>query len=137
MPGGRRGLVAPQNTFLDNVMKRLSQTPETSFLIGNAQIIDFPIVYVSDEFSRLVGYRQAKRQIYLFHALNVNYRKSDIMLKPLRCDFLTGPLTNLESMEQLKSSLEQHSASIHEMLYYKKNGTGIWVEVSFEKSHKR
>ena len=57
MPGGRRGLVAPQNTFLDNVMKRLSQTPETSFLIGNAQIIDFPIVYVSDEFSRLVGYR--------------------------------------------------------------------------------
>ena len=60
MPGGRRGLVAPQNTFLDNVMKRLSQTPETSFIIGNAQIIDFPIVYVSDEFSRLVGYRYDK-----------------------------------------------------------------------------
>ena len=51
------------------------------------------------------------------------------MLKPLRCDFLTGPLTNSESMDQLKSSLEQQSASIHEMLYYKKNGTGIWVEV--------
>ena len=57
MPGGRRGLVAPQNTFLDNVMKRLNQNPDTSFLIGNAKIIDFPIVYVSDEFSRLVGYR--------------------------------------------------------------------------------
>ena len=57
MPGGRRGLVAPQNTFLDNVMKRLAQNPDTSFLIGNAKIIDFPIVYVSDEFSRLVGYR--------------------------------------------------------------------------------
>ena len=55
--GGRRGLVAPQNTFLDNVMKRLGQNPDTSFLIGNAKIIDFPIVYVSDEFSRLVGYR--------------------------------------------------------------------------------
>ena len=51
------------------------------------------------------------------------------MLKPLRCDFLTGPLTNSESMDQLKSSFEQQSASIHEMLYYKKNGTGIWVEV--------
>ena len=57
MPGGRRGLVAPQNTFLDNVMKRLAQTPDISFLIGNAKIIDFPIVYVSEEFSRLVGYR--------------------------------------------------------------------------------
>ena len=57
MPGGRRGLVAPQNTFLDNVIKRLAQNPDTSFLIGNAKIIDFPIVYVSDEFSRLVGYR--------------------------------------------------------------------------------
>ena len=51
------------------------------------------------------------------------------MLKPLRCDFLAGPLTNSESMDQLKSSFEQQSASIHEMLYYKKNGTGIWVEV--------
>ena len=60
MPGGRRGLVAPQNTFLDNVMKRISHSPETSFLIGNAQIIDFPIVYVSDAFSRLVGYRWEK-----------------------------------------------------------------------------
>ena len=50
-------MVAPQNTFLDNVMKRISHSPETSFLIGNAQIIDFPIVYVSDAFSRLVGYR--------------------------------------------------------------------------------
>ena len=60
MPGGRRGLVAPQNTFLDNVMKRISHSPETSFLIGNAQIIDFPIVYVSDAFSRLVGYRSVQ-----------------------------------------------------------------------------
>ena len=57
MPGGRRGLVAPQNTFLDNVIKRLAQNPDTSFIIGNAKIIDYPIVYVSDEFSRLVGYR--------------------------------------------------------------------------------
>ena len=113
MPGGRRGLVAPQNTFLDRVIKRISQSPETSFLIGNAQIIEFPIVYVSDEFSRLVG-----------------YRKSDVMLKPLRCDFLTGPLTDCASMDLLKNSLEQQAASIHEMLYYKKNGTGIWVEVS-------
>ena len=30
---------------------------DTSFLIANAQIVGFPIVYVSDHFSRLVGHR--------------------------------------------------------------------------------
>ena len=54
------------------------------------------------------------------------------MLKPLRCDFLTGPLTDGASMDTLKHSLEQQSASIHEMLYYKKNGTGIWMEVTLK-----
>ena len=56
-------------------------------------------------------------------------RKSDIMLKPLRCDFMTGPLTEQNSMEILKNAFEQQTPSIHEMLYYKKNGTGIWLEV--------
>ena len=51
------------------------------------------------------------------------------MLKPLRCDFMTGPLTDQHSMELLSHALEQQTPSIHEMLYYKKNGTGIWLEV--------
>ena len=51
------------------------------------------------------------------------------MLKPLRCDFLTGPLTDSNSMEILKNAFEQQTSSVHEMLYYKKNGTGIWLEV--------
>ena len=53
----RRGLVAPQNTFLETVMHRAEGAPDASFLIANAQIIGFPIVYVSEQFSRLVGYR--------------------------------------------------------------------------------
>ena len=57
------------------------------------------------------------------------FRKSDIMLKPLRCDFMTGPLTDQHSMELLSHALEQQTPSLHEMLYYKKNGTGIWLEV--------
>ena len=52
------------------------------------------------------------------------------MLKSLSCDFLTGPLTDEGSLEVLKHSLEQQSAGCHEVLYYKKNGTGIWMEVS-------
>ena len=57
------------------------------------------------------------------------FRKSDIMLKPLRCDFMTGPLTDQHSMEPLSHALEKQTPSLHEMLYYKKNGTGIWLEV--------
>ena len=58
MPGGgQRGLVAPQNTFLESVMKKVSDQPDCSFLIGNAQIVDYPIVFVSDQFSSMIGYR--------------------------------------------------------------------------------
>ena len=51
------------------------------------------------------------------------------MLKSLSCDFLTGPLTDEGSLEVVKHSLEQQTAGCHEVLYYKKNGTGIWMEV--------
>ena len=42
---------------------------------------------------------------------------------------MTGPLTDQHSMELLSHALEQQTPSLHEMLYYKKNGTGIWLEV--------
>lgn len=44
MPGGRRGLVAPQNTFLENIIRRYNSIPDSSFLLANAQIVDYPIV---------------------------------------------------------------------------------------------
>ena len=76
MPGGRRGLVAPQNTFLDVLIKRAHQQ-DTSFVLANAQIVDYPIVYCSEEFSKLMG-----------------FKRSEVMKQPLRCDFLVGTLTD-------------------------------------------
>ena len=41
MPGGRRGLVAPQNTFLDTLIKKAAsqQSVESAgFLLANAQV---------------------------------------------------------------------------------------------------
>ena len=81
MPGGRRGLVAPQNTFLDNLIKRASAQSDTSFLLANAQIVDYPIVYCSDEFSKLLG-----------------YPRSDVMQKPVRGDFMVGTLTDKDTI---------------------------------------
>ena len=57
MAGGTRGLVAPQNTFLDNIIKKMEEQPGHSFLIGNAKIVDCPIVFVSDEFTAMIGYK--------------------------------------------------------------------------------
>uniref|UniRef100_A0A6I8RGN7 Potassium voltage-gated channel subfamily H member 5 n=1 Tax=Xenopus tropicalis TaxID=8364 RepID=A0A6I8RGN7_XENTR len=56
MPGGKRGLVAPQNTFLENIVRRSN---ESSFLLGNAQIVDWPVVYSNDGFCKLSGYHRA------------------------------------------------------------------------------
>jgi hypothetical protein len=81
MPGGRRGLVAPQNTFLDTLIKRAGAQPDTSFLLANAQIVDFPIVYCSDEFSKQLG-----------------YPRSEVMQKPARCEFMVGALTDRDSL---------------------------------------
>lgn len=117
-----------QNTFLDNVMKRAAQFPDSTFLIGNAQIIDFPIVYVSDEFCRLVGYRKVDSSSD--QAVHCNACvQGDIMLKPLCCDMLSGPLTEQSSLDLLRTVFEHQRASVHEILYYKKNGSAVWLEV--------
>lgn len=34
MPGGRRGLVAPQNTFLENIIRRSSQQRKSNLSIS-------------------------------------------------------------------------------------------------------
>ena len=83
MPGGRRGLVAPQNTFLDVLIKRATQQ-DTSFVLVNAQIVEYPIVYCSEEFSKLLG-----------------FKRSEVMQHPLRCDFMVGTLTDKSTIGKL------------------------------------
>lgn len=85
MPGGRRGLVAPQNTFLDNLIKKASSAPDTSFVLANAQIVDYPMVYCSEEFSKMLG-----------------YPRSEVMQKPIRCDFMVGVLTDKETLSKFQ-----------------------------------
>ncbi|XP_014882229.1 potassium voltage-gated channel subfamily H member 1-like [Poecilia latipinna] len=66
MAGGRRGLVAPQNTFLENIVRRSNvwtlphRQTDTNFVLGNAQIVDWPIVYSNDGFCKLSGYHRAE-----------------------------------------------------------------------------
>nr|AGT78115.1 putative EAG [Periplaneta americana] len=106
MPGGRRGLVAPQNTFLENIIRRSSSQPDSSFLLANAQIVDFPIVYCNESFCKISGYNRA-----------------EVMQKSCRCTFMYGELTDKETIARIDECLENQIHDQFEILLYKKNST--------------
>ncbi|KAM4712807.1 voltage-gated delayed rectifier potassium channel KCNH5-like [Anableps anableps] len=107
MHGGKRGLVAPQNTFLENIVRRSS---ETSFLLGNAQILDWPVVYSNDGFCKLSGYHRA-----------------EVMHKSSTCNFMYGDLTDKKTIDKIKQTFDSHESNFHEVLLYTKNRTPIWL----------
>ena len=47
------------------------------FLLANAQIVEFPVVYCSEEFSKLLG-----------------FPRSEVMQNSIRNDFMVGALTD-------------------------------------------
>ncbi|XP_050451835.1 potassium voltage-gated channel protein eag isoform X1 [Cataglyphis hispanica] len=106
MPGGRRGLVAPQNTFLENIIRRSSSQPDSSFLLANAQIVDFPIVYCNESFVKISGYNRA-----------------EVMQKSCRCGFMYGELTDKETIARIEECLEGQIHDQFEILLYKKTSS--------------
>ncbi|XP_076318646.1 potassium voltage-gated channel protein eag-like [Tachypleus tridentatus] len=110
MPGGRRGLVAPQNTFLDNIIRRYNSLPDCSFLLGNAQIVDYPVVYCSETFCKISGYNRA-----------------EVMQKSCRCNFMYGELTEKNTISKIEHTLDNQALDQFEILLYKKNRTPLWL----------
>uniref|UniRef100_A0A8C2L0I6 Potassium voltage-gated channel, subfamily H (eag-related), member 5b n=1 Tax=Cyprinus carpio TaxID=7962 RepID=A0A8C2L0I6_CYPCA len=106
MHGGKRGLVAPQNTFLENIVRRSS---ETSFLLGNAQIVDWPVVYSNDGFCKLSGYHRA-----------------EVMQKSSTCSFMYGELTDKKTIEKVRQAFDNYESNCFEVLLYRKNRTPVW-----------
>ncbi|KAI1895377.1 hypothetical protein AGOR_G00105660 [Albula goreensis] len=106
MPGGKRGLVAPQNTFLENIVRRSS---ETSFLLGNAQIVEWPVVYSNDGFCKLSGYHRA-----------------EVMQKSSTCSFMYGELTDKKTIEKVRQTFDNYESNCFEVLLYRKNRTPVW-----------
>ncbi|XP_067901195.1 potassium voltage-gated channel subfamily H member 1a [Heterodontus francisci] len=109
MAGGRKGLVAPQNTFLENIVRRSN---DTNFVLGNAQIVDWPIVYSNDGFCKLSGYHRA-----------------EVMQKSSTCSFMFGELTDKETIEKVQQTFENYEINSFEILMYKKNRTPVWFFV--------
>uniref|UniRef100_A0A3B3RVH5 Voltage-gated delayed rectifier potassium channel KCNH4 n=1 Tax=Paramormyrops kingsleyae TaxID=1676925 RepID=A0A3B3RVH5_9TELE len=104
-----RGLLAPQNTFLDTIATRFDGT-HSNFVLGNAQVQSlYPIVYCSDGFCDLTGYARA-----------------ELMQKSCACHFLYGPETSERLTTQIKGALEERREFKTELVLYKKGGTQFW-----------
>ncbi|XP_030643379.1 potassium voltage-gated channel subfamily H member 1a [Chanos chanos] len=118
MAGGRRGLVAPQNTFLENIVRRSNvwtlshKHTDTNFVLGNAQIVDWPIVYSNDGFCKLSGYHRA-----------------EVMQKSSTCSFMYGELTDKDTIEKVRLTFENYEMNSFEILMYRKNRTPVWFFV--------
>ncbi|UJR20748.1 hypothetical protein I4U23_023866 [Adineta vaga] len=109
MPGSRRGLVAPQNTFLESIIRKCSGA-HNAFILSNAQIVDYPIVYSNDGYTKLSG-----------------FLRTELMNKSSTCSFMYGELTNVETQTKIRDALENCHIEQVEVLLYKKNKTPIWV----------
>ncbi|XP_074648334.1 voltage-gated delayed rectifier potassium channel KCNH8-like [Tubulanus polymorphus] len=100
----RKGLTAPQNTFLDTIATRFDGT-HSNFVLGNAQAKNYPVVYCSDGFCELTGFARAQ-----------------VMSKSCACKFLYGADTVGEEKEKIDDALETQTELKTEILFYKKSG---------------
>ncbi|KAM8946625.1 voltage-gated inwardly rectifying potassium channel KCNH6 isoform 2-T2 [Pelodytes ibericus] len=101
----RRGHVAPQNTYLDTIIRKF-EGQSRKFLIANAQMDNCAIIYCNDGFCDMFGYSRV-----------------EVMQRPCTCDFLTGPETTPSSITQLTQALLGAEERKLEILYYRKEGT--------------
>uniref|UniRef100_A0A8C1RPR8 Voltage-gated delayed rectifier potassium channel KCNH4 n=1 Tax=Cyprinus carpio TaxID=7962 RepID=A0A8C1RPR8_CYPCA len=116
-----KGLLAPQNTFLDTIAKRFDGT-HSNFLLGNAQgSRGYPIVYCSDGFCELTG-----------------FARTEVMKKTCTCQFLHGQETSERVTQQVDKTLEGQREFQTEVRYYRKNGkdhsfTFVGVEIEIKR----
>nr|CAH7761825.1 unnamed protein product [Callosobruchus chinensis] len=85
---------------------------DSSFLLANAQIVDYPIVYCNESFCKISGYNRA-----------------EVMQKSCRCAFMYGELTDKETISRIDHVLENQLHDQFEILLYKKNSEYTLIEV--------
>uniref|UniRef100_A0A1I8HUJ3 PAS domain-containing protein n=1 Tax=Macrostomum lignano TaxID=282301 RepID=A0A1I8HUJ3_9PLAT len=101
----RRGNSAPQNTFLDTLIRKFDGQ-NRKFCIANARLERRLVIFCNDEFCDLVGYSRA-----------------DIMQRSACMEFLHGPLTSVASIAELRDALHSRDEKQVRITFYKKDGT--------------
>ncbi|MBN3307251.1 KCNH8 protein, partial [Amia calva] len=100
-----KGLLAPQNTFLDTIATRFDGT-HSNFVLGNAQVQSlYPIVYCSDGFCELSGFARA-----------------ELMQRSCACHFLYGTETSAQLIGEIQVALDERREFKTEVVFYKKGG---------------
>lgn len=79
-------------------------TADSSFLLANAQIVDYPIVHCSESFCKISGFGRA-----------------EVMQKSAKCSFMYGEMTDKATVAKLDAAMENHIMEQVEILLYKKN----------------
>jgi potassium voltage-gated channel Eag-related subfamily H protein 5 len=74
------------------------------FLLANAQITDYPIIYCNEGFTKLSG-----------------YSRGELMQKSSTCAFMWGDLTDDDVKEKVDAAFTNTSTEGIEILIYKKN----------------
>ncbi|KAM4550366.1 voltage-gated delayed rectifier potassium channel KCNH8 [Fundulus diaphanus] len=104
-----KGLLAPQNTFLDTIATRFDGT-HSNFILANAQMSKgFPIVYCSDGFCELTG-----------------FSRTEVMQKSCACKFLYGPETSESIILSIDEALEERKEFKDEIMFYTKTAALFW-----------
>ncbi|XP_011366885.1 potassium voltage-gated channel subfamily H member 6 [Pteropus vampyrus] len=103
----RRGHVAPQNTYLDTIIRKF-EGQSRKFLIANAQMENCAIIYCNDGFCELFGYSRV-----------------EVMQQPCTCDFLTGPNTPRSAISRLAQALLGAKECKVDILYYRKDASSF------------
>ncbi|XP_022253646.1 potassium voltage-gated channel subfamily H member 6-like isoform X1 [Limulus polyphemus] len=103
----RRGHNVPQNTFVDIIIRKFDSL-NRRFVLANAQLEDYPIIYCNDGFTELMGYTRA-----------------EVMQRSCMCEFLHGPLTNQYAVANIEKALSTYEECQVEIVYYKKGGSKV------------
>ncbi|XP_028933621.1 potassium voltage-gated channel subfamily H member 2 isoform X2 [Ornithorhynchus anatinus] len=101
----RRGHVAPQNTFLDTIIRKF-EGQSRKFIIANARVENCAVIYCNDGFCELCGYSRA-----------------EVMQRPCTCDFLHGPRTQRRAAAQIAQALLGADERKVEIAFYRKDGS--------------
>ncbi|XP_022241564.1 potassium voltage-gated channel subfamily H member 7-like isoform X2 [Limulus polyphemus] len=101
----RRGHVAPQNTFIDSIIRKFDNL-NRRFIVANAQVENKPIIYCNDGFTELLG-----------------YSRGEIVQQSCMCEFLHGPQTSPHAVAKIAECLEESEERQVEIVYYKKDGS--------------
>ncbi len=80
----------------------------SSFLLANARIVDYPIVYCNDAFVRLTG-----------------YSRPEVMQRAACCSFMAGELTGTDLLLLVTKAMDKAVSEQVEVVFYKKNSTYI------------